>query len=77
MKVTVEGLVTSIAEKTKDEKKYTELFLVQGGEREQVNVRLQGHIGERFEELEKVSFTGRLMTWRQREGIGSMVMAEI
>ncbi|MNV55671.1 hypothetical protein D3C71_1479110 [compost metagenome] len=76
MVVTVEGHVTSIQEKTKDDKDYTELMLAQQGEKEQIVVRLKKHVADEYSLFEIGNFTGRLMTWKQREGIGSMVMVD-
>lgn len=75
MIVTVEGHITSIEEKTKEEKKMTELLIAQQGQREQIPVRLEGHVAKLFTLFETNKFTGRLMTWKQREGIGTMVLA--
>lgn len=74
MKVTVEGVVTSIEVKTKDDKPVTELLLAQKGEREQVKVRMQGDRQQDYELFQVETFTGQLMMWKQREGVGSMVM---
>ncbi|MNJ26033.1 hypothetical protein D3C77_204980 [compost metagenome] len=76
MIVTVEGHVTSIEDRTKDDKEFTELMLAQQGQKEQIVIRLKGHKSENFSMFEIAEFTGRLMTWKQREGIGSMVMVE-
>lgn len=78
MKITVEGLLTSVAPHEKDGKKSTELFLAQQGEREQVKVRVEGDLVKTYTEkmLTTQKFTGRLMTWNQRNGVGSMVIAE-
>lgn len=76
MNVTVEGLITSVEPRTKNDKKFTELLLAQKGEKEQVTVRLDGHVEKNYELLQPAVFTGRLMIWKLREGIGSMVMAE-
>lgn len=76
MKIAVEGAITSIEVKEKDEKVFTELLLAQQGEREQVKVRLNGDRTDEFDMFQVESFQGRLMTWKQREGIGSMVMAD-
>ncbi|WP_459595080.1 hypothetical protein [Campylobacter jejuni] len=76
MMVTVEGHITSIENKTKEDKKFTELLLAQKGQKEQITVRLNGHVGDNYELFEVAEFKGRLMTWKQREGVGSMIMAE-
>ncbi|MDQ0116833.1 hypothetical protein [Paenibacillus harenae] len=76
MIVTVEGVITSIATKEKDGKVSTELMLVQKGEKEQVTIRLQDDVTEAFEEYQRETFTGRLMTWQTRNGVGSMIMVE-
>lgn len=75
MKVTVEGAITSIEVKTKDEKPVTELLLAQQGEREQVVVRMSGKRDEDFTLFQMKEFSGRLMAWKQRDGIGMMVLA--
>jgi hypothetical protein len=77
MRVKVEGLITSIEQKTKGDKNFTNLLLAQTGEREQVQVRLLGHVADNYDELERIEFEGRLMTWTQRDGVGSMVMADV
>lgn len=74
MIVTVDGVITSIAQREKEGKKSTELLLVQEGEKEQVTVRLNDHVAEMFSKFEQQTFTGRLMTWAGRNGVGSMVM---
>lgn len=74
MIVSVEGHITSIEEKVKDDKEITELMLAQQGQKEQIVVRLKGLKAENYTLFEIAEFTGRLMTWKQREGIGSMVM---
>lgn len=76
MIVTVEGVITSIAKKQKDDKVSTELMLVQKGEKEQITVRLQDDVTDMFSEFERQTFTGRLMTWATRNGVGSMIMVE-
>lgn len=78
MVVTVEGLVTSIELVKKEDKKSTTLLLAQKGEREQVAVRLPGDQTAMYEELERNTFTGRLMAWTQGRNnqIGMMVMVE-
>lgn len=79
MRVTVAGLLTSVEVKTKDQKKSTELLLAQQGEKEQVTVRLEGDLSKGYLEnlLTQHTFTGRLMQWQSRNGVGSMVMAEL
>lgn len=74
MQVMVEGVITSIEQKTKEEKKSTELLLAQKGEKVQVAVRLPGHQAANFEPFQIESFKGRLLQWRTRDGIGSMVV---
>jgi hypothetical protein len=75
MKVMVEGAITSIEVKTKDDKPITEILLAQQGEREQVKVRLDGDRSDDFDLFQMESFSGRLMLWSQRNGVGSLVMA--
>lgn len=74
MQVTVEGVITSIEEKTKDDKKMTEVLLAQKGEKMQVAVRLPGHRANEFSPFQVESFKGRLMQWKTRDGVGSMVL---
>lgn len=76
MVVTVEGVITSIAKKEKDGKESTELLLVQKGEKEQVSIRLPGDMTEAYAEFEKETFTGRLMAWSTKNGVGTMIMVE-
>jgi len=78
MRVTVEGLLTSLQVKEKDGKKNTELLLAQANEKEQVTVRLEGDFSKSYESkmLTPHKFTGRLMTWTARNGVGSMVLAD-
>jgi hypothetical protein len=76
MRVTIEGLITSVEQVTKDNKKFTNLLIMQRGERVQVQARLEGHVADNFEEMERVELKGRLQAWAQRDGIGMMVMAE-
>ena len=73
MRVSVEGLITSIEEASKDDKKLTNLLLAQKGEKVQVSVRLPGHVAADYSEYEVKQFSGRLNTWTQRDGIGMMV----
>lgn len=73
MKVSVEGIITSIEEASKEDKKFTNLLLAQKGEKVQVAVRLPGHVGKDYSEFEIGSFSGRLLAWTQRDGVGMMV----
>lgn len=79
MRVTVEGMLTSVEVKSKENKKSTELLLCQQGEKEQVVVRLEGDLSKGYVEkmLTHHVFSGRLMQWQTRNGVGSMVMAEL
>lgn len=77
MIVTVEGLITSIKTERKDNKDQTTVYLVQEGEREQVVVRLPGDKSNLYTTLERCSFVGRLINWKTRDGIGSMVLADV
>lgn len=79
MRVTVQGLLTSVEVKSKENKKSTELLLAQQGEKEQVVVRLEGDLSKGYQEnlLTPLEFSGRLMQWQTRNGVGSMVMAEL
>lgn len=78
MIVTVEGLITSkeIKKKLKDNKEVvsTELLLAQPGEKVQTPIRLDGDQLEDYELLTPGHFTGRLMAWSTRDGVGMMVM---
>jgi len=78
MVVTVEGVLTSVGVKEKNDKKNTELLLAQAGEKEQVTVRINGDVSKGYEGklLTNHKFTGRLMMWSQRDGVGSMVVAD-
>lgn|GEM_PF-5355830 len=73
MRVSVEGVITSIEESSKEDKKFTNLLLAQKGEKVQVAVRLHGHVAKNYTEFEIGQFSGRLMAWSQREGVGMMV----
>jgi hypothetical protein len=79
MKVTVEGVLTSVGVREKNDKKNTELLLAQAGEKEQVTVRVEGDVSKSYESklLTNHKFTGRLMMWNQRDGVGSMVVADL
>lgn len=76
MLVTVEGVITSIEQKEKDGKKNTELLLAQKGQKTQVTVRIDGWCEENYTLFQVEMFSGRLMTWTTRNGVGSMVMVE-
>ncbi|SFT00913.1 hypothetical protein [Paenibacillus sp. 453mf] len=76
MMVTVEGVITSVEEKTKDDKPYTELLLAQKGEKMQVTVRVPGAKSNDYEPFQVETFQGRLMQWATRNGVGSMVMVD-
>lgn len=76
MQVMVEGVITSIEEKSKEDKDFTELLLAQKGEKVQVAVRIPGKHGNDFEPFQIESFKGRLMQWKTRDGIGSMVLVD-
>lgn len=75
MQVTVEGVITSLWEKVKDDRQVTEMLIAQKGEREQVLVRLEGHRANEYSEFELTSITGRLITWVSRNTVGKMIMA--
>ncbi|MGE6579378.1 hypothetical protein ACQKFM_31280 [Paenibacillus xylanexedens] len=78
MIVTVEGLITSkeLKKKLKDNKEVisTELLLAQPGEKMQTPIRLDGNKLGDYELLTPGMFTGRLMAWSARDGVGMMVM---
>lgn len=76
MQVTVKGVITSIQERKKDDREYTELYLAQPGERNQVAVRLNGHRANSFQPFDVQEFTGTLMIWKTRDGVGTLVMAD-
>lgn len=76
MRVSVEGVITSIEIKEKDDKTNTELLLAQQGEKTQVTVRIPGNVADMFSLFEVTNFTGRLMMWKTRDAVGSMVMCE-
>lgn len=73
MRVTVTGICMSAENRQREEKKYTELFLAQKGERMQVLVRLPGHQADRYTQFEDVTVTGNLLAWKTRDGVGLMV----
>lgn len=74
MVVSVEGVITSLEKKEKNEKVFTEIMLAQRGVQEQVRVRLEGDQTGQYGEFELTSFLGRLMTWTTRNGVGMMVL---
>lgn len=75
MLVKVAGKVTAYETVEKDGRKYTNLLLLQLGERRQVPARLVGH--RHFDLFEDVELTGRLVSWRTREGaIEHMVLVD-
>ncbi|MCY9708127.1 hypothetical protein M5X00_29395 [Paenibacillus alvei] len=74
MVVSVEGIITSLEKKEKNEKVFTEIMLAQRGVQEQVRVRLEGDQTGQYDDFERTSFTGRLMTWASRNGVGMMVL---
>lgn len=76
MRLTVEGTVTSIEVKSKNDKTFTELLLAQDGQKEQVTIRLDGDLSANYDRWTMEQFTGRLMTWATRNGVGSMVMVD-
>lgn len=82
MRVTVEGVITSIEQKsktneeTKKVNQFTEVLLAQKGEKTLITIRIPGHVEHMYTQFEVADFSGRLMTWKTRDGIGSMVMIE-
>lgn len=76
MIVKVAGKVTACVMVQKNDKTYTNVLLLQEGERKQVYVRLKGkHTYDLFSDAE---FSGRLVSWRTREGaIEHMVLADV
>jgi len=80
MRATIEGTITSVSEDAKGEgaqqKKFTELLLLQEGERVQARVRVQGH-GHGYNRLDEAQFFGRVMAWGKRSGEADyMLMVE-
>lgn len=77
MVVTVEGVITSIEQKSKETEgkvnKFTELLLAQKGEKVQIPVRLPGHVEAQYSLFEVANFTGNLLSWKTRDSIGMMV----
>lgn len=76
VKVTVSGIITSIEEKTKDDKMFTDILLAQKGEKVQVAVRVPGHAEKDYSLFEIATFEGRLLAWKTRDGVGMMVSVE-
>lgn len=76
MVVTVEGIVTSVEKKEKNGEFFTELLLAQKGEQNQVRVRLSGDQTHQYSEFERSTISGRLMSWKTRDGVGMMVFAQ-
>ncbi|WP_138756551.1 hypothetical protein [Paenibacillus sinopodophylli] len=74
MIVTVTGTITSIDLRVKEGKESTELLLAQDKQKEQITIRLNGDLQEYFKQWTPQTFTGRLMAWGQRNGVGSMIM---
>jgi hypothetical protein len=78
MIVTIEGVITSkelIKKDTENGPKIsTELLLAQTGEKMQTPIRLQGDKRDQFELFEVNTFTGELLSWKTRDGIGNMIM---
>ena len=75
--VTVEGVVMEVTQVEGKEGKAPSqrVLLYQQGEKELSTVKLPENRNG-FSVGEVTSFTGRLLTWKQREGIGAMVMVE-
>jgi hypothetical protein len=79
MRVTIEGVITSIEEDVKQgqdgrpDRKITKLLLAQKGEKMQTEVRLPGHVGNGYSEFDQASFTGDLMAWKTRDGVGMLI----
>lgn len=74
MIVTVEGVVTSIGVAKKDEKTITEILIAQQGEREQVKARYDGDRQSVTELFSPICVTGRLMMWKTRDGVGTLLL---
>lgn len=74
MQVTVQGHITSIDVRSKDDKIFTELMLAQKGEKELVPVRLAGAHDQNYSLFEIAEFNGRLLLWKTRDSIGKLVL---
>lgn len=78
MIVTVEGVITSKELKKKDTDKgqviSTELLLAQPGDKVQTPIRLEGDQTSEYELFKPALFTGELLSWKTRDGVGHMVM---
>lgn len=74
----LEGVVMEIMKKpNKDETKINiNCLLYQQGERNLIMVRINEEIEKEIEVGSKVSFTGNVLSWKQRDGIGSMLIAD-
>lgn len=79
MIVTVEGVITSIEQDTRKgtegnpDRHFTKILLAQKGEKVQTEVRIPGHVEEKYSIFEVAQFTGNLLAWRTRDGVGMMV----
>lgn len=79
MIVTVDGTITSKELKKKEQedksvKVSTELLLAQPGDKILTPIRLEGDQLEQYDLFERASFTGQLLGWKTRDGVGMMVM---
>lgn len=78
MIVTVEGVITSKELKKKDTDQgpifSTELLLAQSGEKTLMPIRLEGDQTKIHELYKPMKFTGQLLSWKTRDGVGHMVM---
>lgn len=74
MRVSVTGLCLEVKETEKEGKKHRTAMLFQPGEKDLTQVRLQE--GSDPSQGEQVTFIGRLMSWKSRDGVGTMIMAE-
>lgn len=75
MNVSVAGKVTACEIVEKNNKVFTKLLLLQEGQRKQVLVRIDGR--REYDLFDDVEFTGRLVSWKTREGaIEHMVLVD-
>lgn len=74
----LEGVVMEIMRKPNREetKINTNCLLYQQGEKNLITVRINDEIEKEIEVGSKVSFTGNVLSWKQRDGIGLMLMAD-
>lgn len=76
MKVTVEGLILEShfeekLDKNGEKKEAFKSLLYQTGEKENVVIKSPSRMAEGF-----ATITGRLMSWKSRDGVGLMILAD-